>query len=318
MSAEHPGEFALIQEFFASGFPDSADTRLGVGDDASLIALPAGYELAQSIDTQVAGIHFPATAPAALIAQRALRCAASDLAAMGAEPQGFHLALTLPAAEHGWLAEFAAGLRDAAQELELALLGGDTTSGPLLVITLQVQGRVPAGQALLRSGARAGDEVWVSDTIGGAALALPQVLADPASFTGLARRYYLPQVHTPLGIALRGVASACMDISDGLLQDAGHIARRSQVSLQLAAELIPTVVARSDSRWLQCLNGGDDYQLLFTAPVSAQRRLNALQQQFSGLTRIGHVTAAGDSPVLLTDHGALLPLPAQGGYQHFH
>lgn len=310
-------EFALIREFFASGFPHNPCTRLGVGDDASIVMPPSGYDLIQSIDTQVADVHFPATAPAHLIAQRALRCAASDLAAMGAEPQGFHLALTLPHAQHDWLSSFSQGLCDAAHELDLVLLGGDTTSGPCLVISIHVQGWVPAGAALTRGGAQAGDDIWVSDTIGRAALALPQVLENPAQISGLARHYYLPQVYTPLGVALRGLASSCMDISDGLLQDAGHIARASGVTLILDATAIPTIVERSDPRWLKCLTGGDDYQLLFTAAPAHRQDIAALRNHISDVQRIGQVASAGDAAVVLQENGQAISLPQQSGFQHF-
>ncbi|MCD8530806.1 MAG: thiamine-phosphate kinase [Saccharospirillaceae bacterium] len=278
---------------------------------------PAGCDLLQSIDTQVADVHFPATAPARLIAQRALRCAASDLAAMGAEPQGFHLALTLPDAEHEWLADFASGLRDAAHTLDLDLLGGDTTSGPCLVITIQVQGWAPAGAALIRAGAQAGDDIWVSDTIGCGALALPQVLENPAQFSGLARHYYFPQVQMPLGIKLRNLATSCMDISDGLLQDAGHIARASGVTLEFDAATIPTMAERTDRRWLQCLTGGDDYQLLFTVPAARRKDAEALREEFSGIARIGKVIAHNGEDVVLQDEGRPLELPQHNGYQHF-
>ena len=311
------GEFALIREFFASGFPHNPYTRLGVGDDASIIIPPAGCDLVQSIDTQVADVHFPASAPAHLIAQRALRCAASDLAAMGAEPQGFHLALTMPNAEHDWLTGFSQGLRDAAHELDLALLGGDTTSGPCLVISIHVQGWVGAGQALTRCGAQVGDDIWVSDTIGRAALALPRVLENPADFSGLARHYYFPQVQTPLGMALRNLASSCMDISDGLLQDASHISRAANVTLMLDADAIPTIVERADPRWSQCLTGGDDYQLLFTAAAAKRQQIEELRPQFSGIQCIGQVISAGDAAVVLQENGQTIHLPQQSGFQHF-
>ncbi len=311
------GEFALIRDFFSSGFPSSRDTRLGVGDDCSVVMPRPLCDLVQSIDTQVADVHFPANAPADLIAQRALRCAASDLAAMGAEPQGFHLALTLPNADMHWLADFSRGLREAADVLQLDLLGGDTTRGKQLVISISVQGWVTTGTALTRSGARPGDDVWVSGSIGAAALALPQVLANPADYSGLAHAYYFPDVQLPLGQALSGKATACMDISDGLLQDAAHIARASNVSLQLDADTIPTAVGSDDDRWQQCLTGGDDYQLLFTAPESYRRELQNLGLGHTALTRIGRVLSAGEQAVILQRSGDTLPLPAHAGFQHF-
>lgn len=311
------GEFALIRDYFSQGFPRHADTRLGVGDDCSVLSTHSGLELVQSIDTQVADVHFPATAPAALIAARALRCAASDLAAMGARPQGFHLALTLPAADPAWLADFSNGLKDTAAILGLDLLGGDTTRGRELVISVSVQGWVEAGTALCRHGARPGDDVWVSDSIGAAALALPQVLQDPASFSGLARHYYYPEIQLPLGRQLIGRASACLDISDGLLQDAAHLARASGVTLALDADAIPTAVGRDDERWALCLSGGDDYQLLFTAPPQQHRALLNLSLEHSGLCCIGRVLPAGEQPVTLQSGGKPLRLPEQTGFQHF-
>lgn len=309
------GEFALIRDHFSHGFPRSSDTLLGVGDDCSVVMPRPLCDLVQSIDTQVADVHFPAQAPADLIAQRALRCAASDLAAMGAEPQGFHLALTLPDADADWLADFSRGLREAADALNLDLLGGDTTRGAQLVISISVQGWVTTGTALTRSGARPGDDVWVSGSIGTAALALPQVLEQPADYSGLAHAYYFPDVQLPLGQALTGKATACMDISDGLLQDAAHIARASLVSLELDADAIPTAVASDDPRWAQCLNGGDDYQLLFTAPASLRRTLQNMEG--TPLSRIGKVTTAGSDTVTLLRNNNPMPLPERTGFQHF-
>ncbi len=319
MDDNHPGEFALIREYFSHGFPHTPGILLGVGDDASLITLPDGCELAQSIDTQVAGIHFPVAAPAHLIAQRALRCAVSDLAAMGAEPQGFHLALTLPDNSRRWLAAFTQGLRAAASEMNIALLGGDTTSGPALIISIQVQGCVPHGQALRRSTARAGDDVWVSGIIGASALALPSVLQQPESESGPAQAYYFPRPQLQLGIALRGIASACMDISDGLLQDAGHIARASGVSLMLFAEDIPAAASFPGHQWLTCISGGDDYQLLFTAPPAQRECLQQLQSRFPAIRKIGVVQPSTDGSHTLTVHSANGPveIPAHAGYQHF-
>lgn len=311
------GEFELIYHYFTQGFPNSADTVLGIGDDCSIVQPPANMQLLQSIDTQVANVHFFADTPADLIAQRALRCAASDLAAMGATPQGFHLALTLPQANAAWLESFARGLRESAHELGLTLLGGDTTRGQELVISVAVQGWVPAGQALTRSGAQIGDEVWVSDIIGRAALALPLVQQNPADYSGLARHYYYPEVQFTLGQKLRTLASACMDISDGLLQDAGHLAKASQVSLQLEATSIPTAADFGSEDWLRCLTGGDDYQLLFTAPAAKHHEILNLSLQHSGLCCIGRVIAATDQAVVLSDQGQTITLDSALGFQHF-
>lgn len=310
-------EFELIKQCFSQGFPRSASTVLGIGDDCSIVQPPAGFELVQSIDTQVADIHFPATAPADLIAERALRCAASDLAAMGALPQGFHLALTLPAANETWLNAFSQGLKNCAHDMGLELLGGDTTRGSQLVISLAVQGFVPSGHALRRSGAKVGDDIWVSDRIGNAALALPQVLNNPANYSDLAHHYYFPQVQLPLGQALIGLATACMDISDGLLQDAGHLAHASGVTLQLHAEKIPTAAEFGHELWLHCLTGGDDYQLLFTAPAERHAALTNLRLEHSGLCCIGKVVTKQNQPVSLLLQGEEMPINEPLGFQHF-
>jgi len=342
------GEFELIRRCFCSGFPTSDQTRTGIGDDASVVMPPPQHTLVQSIDTQVADVHFPATAPAHLIAQRALRCAASDLAAMGATPQGFFLALTLPRTQHSasrnkptsrqhnqqtgqqerldWLEQFADGLRDAAHACQLSLLGGDTTSGNELVVSCLVQGWLPANNTgLLRSGAQPGDQVWVSGELGRGALALPQVLKNPAHSQGFAQHYYFPEPRLQAGQALLSMATSAMDISDGLLQDAGHIASASQVSIQLLGERIPTAVALGHPDWPACLTGGDDYELLFTAPAAVEARIQALSQALKlPLHCIGHcreavLEAQSDTrskAVELTLKGQPLMLE-RGGFQHF-
>ena len=330
------GEFDLINRCFRSGFPTSPDTLTGIGDDASVVRPPVDHTLVQSLDTQVADVHFPAQAPADLIAQRALRCAVSDLAAMGATAQGFFLGLTLPKGETisgitriNWLDAFASGLRDAAHQSGIALLGGDTTSGQQLVISCMVQGWVPGNEsALLRSGAQPGDEVWVSGPIGRGALALPLVLKNPSYSQGFAQQYYFPEPRLQLGQALRGIATAAMDISDGLIQDAGHIARASQVRIQLQGEAIPTAVGLGHPEWLTCLTGGDDYELLFTAPASRHSDIEALARRLSLTSScIGVCLAVADqnpentqSPpqntveLLLEDRPLSL---IQTGFQHF-
>jgi len=342
------GEFELIRRCFCSGFPASSQTRTGIGDDASVVMPPPQHTLVQSIDTQVADVHFPASAPAHLIAQRALRCAASDLAAMGATPQGFFLALTLPRTQHSasqnkptsqqhnqqtgqqqerldWLEHFAEGLRDAAHACQLSLLGGDTTSGNELVVSCLVQGWLPENSTgLLRSGAQPGDQVWVSGELGRGALALPHVLKNPAYSQGFAQRYYFPEPRLQAGQALLSMATSAMDISDGLLQDAGHIASASQVRMQLQGERIPTAVALGHPDWPTCLTGGDDYELLFTAPADAEARIRALSHTLGlPLQRIGDCRAAlpetepdTGNAVELTLNGQPLTL-GRGGFQHF-
>lgn len=322
------GEFGLIRRHFASGYPRSRDTWLGIGDDAAVVIPPPGMTLVQSLDTQVADVHFPANAPAWLIAQRVLRCAASDLAAMGASPQGFYLGLTLPHNHPEWMSGFASGLRAAAHECGLALLGGDTTRGPVCVISVMVQGWLPLDsrtsepnvQGLFRHTANAGDDIWVSGCIGMGALALPIVLNDPACSEGLAGHYYFPQPRLALGVGLRGIATAAMDISDGLLQDAGHIARASALDLTIHTEQVPTASTDLGSTaWQTCLTGGDDYELLFCAPASQREAIAAIARDcMVACTRIGMCSkpTAAEPRVLAQLNGQPLDLSEQG-YQHF-
>lgn len=324
MSGTQLNEFELIRRCFASGFPTRDDVVLGVGDDASIIAPPPNRHLVQSIDTQVADVHFPRHAPAHLIAQRAFRCALSDLAAMGAEPQGFHLALTLPQANETWLLDFSEGLKQAAATYAVPLLGGDTTRGNDLVISIAVQGWVPHPARLLRSQAQTGDDVWLSGDIGHAALALAEVLQQPeriqVPLSRGARAYYLPDIHIELGQALLGVAHAALDVSDGLIQDAQHIASCSNLDLHLHLDQIHTAVAAHDRRWEQCLTGGDDYQLLFTAPAALRSQLTSMQQRFPNMHRIGHVQACARtaSPAVLLWHNKQpYHLSSLHGFQHF-
>ena len=325
-------EFELIKRCFSEGYPHSEDTLFAIGDDASLVRPPANAILVQSLDTQVADVHFPANAPANLIAQRALRCAVSDLAAMGAHPQAFLLGLTLPHNQPDWLDDFANGLRAGAHQCGIALIGGDTTKGKQLVVSVSVQGWIDSQHAnarsLRRNNAQANDDVWVSGVIGESALALPQILKRPDWQDGLAEAYYFPQPRLALGQALHGLAHAAMDISDGLLQDARHIAAASGVAIQLDGEQIPTAAPLGHPDWMTCLSGGDDYELLFTAPASARAALQQLSHTLDlPLSRIGVcsdacLTSSSETgsdkpePVTLLLNGQ--PVVArQGGYQHF-
>ncbi|UFQ97156.1 thiamine-phosphate kinase [Pseudomonas wenzhouensis] len=316
------GEFELIRRYFAAApCAQGGDGVVrGIGDDCALLAVPAGEQLAVSTDTLVAGIHFPDACDAFLLGQRALAVSASDLAAMGATPLAFTLALTLPAASETWLAEFARGLQRMAEHCSLALVGGDTTRGPLS-LTLTVFGRVPAGQALLRSGAQVGDLLCVDGELGDAAGALPLVLGQREAAAdireALLARYWSPQPQLALGQALRGRATAALDISDGLLADCGHIARASQVALEIELEQVPLsaalrAFAGEEQARLCALAGGDDYRLAFTLPPA---RLAELQAAWPGIRVIGRVQA-GSGVRLLDAAGQAIETP-RGGYQHF-
>ena len=316
------GEFELIRHYFAAAPCAQAGegVALGIGDDCALLAVPPGEQLAISTDTLVAGVHFADPCEPFLLGQRSLAVAVSDLAAMGATPIAFTLALTLPTVTAEWLDAYARGLNRMAQACGVSLVGGDTTRGPLS-LTLTVFGRVPAGQALTRSGARAGDLLCVGGDLGRAAGALPLVLgqrtADAAIAEPLLAQYWSPQPQLALGQALRGRATAALDISDGLLADCGHIAKASGVGLQIERErvpLSPTLVAFLGLQGAQAaaLSGGDDYILAFTLPVA---ELAPLQAQGWPVHVIGHVVA-GQGVTLLDAAGHDIT-PATRGYQHF-
>ena len=321
-------EFELIKHCF-NWSQNNDNIICAVGDDASIVRVPSGYELVQSIDTQVADVHFPATAPAHLIAQRALRCAISDLAAMGAIPQAFHLAISLPKnTTQIWLESFSSGLRSCADEYNIPLIGGDTTSSPTLVISIQVQGLVPQGKALTRNTAQVDDDIWLSGEIGKSAAALESILANPKAYventldlnsSELATAYYYPQAQIELGQKLMGIATSAMDISDGLLQDASHIAKASQVCLSFISASIPTnkhAIAQygADKALQLALTGGDDYQLLFTAPQNAQETLNELGCYLVGQVQTINTNKTSINWVVLDGQSIE---NENHGYQHF-
>ena len=316
------GEFELIRHYFAAASCAQAGegVALGIGDDCALLQVPAGEQLAISTDTLVSGVHFPESPDPFLLAQRALAVSVSDLAAMGATPVGFTLALTLPRAEPDWLQGFARGLDQMAQHCAIRLIGGDTTRGPLS-LTLTVFGRVPMGMALTRQGAQIDDLLCVGGELGDAAGALPLVLgqrqAEPAVAEPLLARYWSPVPQLELGLALRGKATAALDISDGLLADCGHIAAASGVALLIEQAQVPMSTAllafAGESVARQCaLSGGDDYRLAFTLPAT---HLADLQQAGWPVRVIGRVVA-GQGVTLLDAQGQPVQLP-RGGYQHF-
>lgn len=295
-------EFALIARYFQRPSSDPA-VRLPIGDDAAVVAPTPGCELVLSVDMLVEGRHFlPDVDPAAL-GHKTLAVNLSDLAAMGARPRWALLAGALPAADEAWLAAFTRGLFALADAHAVTLIGGDTTRGPRnLCVT--IVGEVPAGTAITRSGARAGDDVWVSGTLGSAMLALAAMQGRTSlAVDALARlrcRLEWPQPRIALGLALRGIASAALDVSDGLTGDLGHILQMSQVgaALELAAvPCDPALAARltgpERELALACLlAGGDDYELCFTAPqASREAVLRAGTAAQVPVTRIGTITA---------------------------
>jgi len=321
-----PSEFELIRRYFTHRAGHSV---LGVGDDAALVAVRSGYEMAISADMLVAGRHFLATADAQVVGHKALAVNLSDMAAMGAAPRWATLALALPQADAHWLKQFSRGFMTLARRHGVDLIGGDTTRGPLN-ICVQIMGEVPRGQALRRDGARAGDDIWVSGVLGDAALALAahkrSVKLEPAELARCAARLNRPQPRVALGIALRGLAHSAIDISDGLLADLGHILERSGVGAEIEFAALPAskVLRRYLDRVAACralLAGGDDYELCFTAATRARERVAQVGRRVGiALTRIGRTHAqAPRRPVLVVrapDGAALLPT-GTGGYEHF-
>jgi thiamine-monophosphate kinase len=292
------GEFDLIAKYFSRPVRRAA---LGVGDDCALLPAPTpGMQWAVSSDMLVEGRHFLPTVLPARLGHKALAVNLSDLAACGAAPRAFLLSLALPRADEAFLEPFAAGLFALADAHGIELVGGDTTAGPLN-LCLTVIGEVPAGQALLRSGARAGDDLWVSGLLGDARLALEVfrgTLALPgAAFAQVRRAMELPQPRVALGIALRGLASSAIDLSDGLLGDLGHILRRSGVGATLRIDRLPrsaVLAALPAPVQHECLlAGGDDYELLFTAPPERHGEvLDAGAQAAVALTCVGCIESA--------------------------
>ena len=297
------------------------DVVLGIGDDAAICSVPPGMQLVICTDTLVAGLHFPEDTAAADIGYKALAVNLSDMAAMGAEPAWMSLALTVPEMDWDWLQSFSEGLLELAAEHGVSLIGGDTTRGPLTV-TVTVQGFVPAGSALRRSGARVGDDVWVTGSLGDAAAALQQYKHGPMQSMKLRHRLDRPTPRVAAGLALRGLASAAIDISDGLAQDLGHILSCSGVGAELELGRLPVSASLLDfhkddtARWALQLSGGDDYELCFTAsPAEAFAIEQAMAAAGVTASVIGHITTESGLRCLTPD-GEHLALQ-QTGYRHF-
>jgi thiamine-monophosphate kinase len=309
------GEFELIARYFARQTPRSA-VLLGIGDDAAVLDLPPDRRLVVAVDTIVEGVHFPVSTQPADIGYRALAVNLSDLAAMGAEPAWFTLSLSLPHSDEQWLDGFASGLFALANEFEMPLVGGDTVKGPL-VLTVQIAGTVETDRWLTRSGARPGDALMISGIPGEAAGGLATVQeasAETDAVRHLRRRFFRPTPRVRVGRALREIASAAMDVSDGLLTDLDKLCAASGCGARVDVAAIPQSAALAatfdpDACVNFALAGGDDYELLFTIPPAYVARAEAL-----GCTRIGDITADG-SVVCLRDGREYRP--QRRGYEHF-
>ncbi len=314
------GEFDLIAKFFTR---EVARAALGVGDDCALLALGPGLQLAVSTDMLVEGRHFLPTVPADRLGHKALAVNLSDLAACGARPLAFTLALALPRVDEAFLGGFARGLLDLADAHGCELIGGDTTQGPLNVC-ISVFGEVPVGQALLRSGARAGDDLWASGRLGDARLALEvfrgSVSLGASGFDEVRRAMETPQPRVALGQSLRGIATAAIDVSDGLLGDLRHLLRRSGVGAVVEIDSVPrsAVLQRLPEKLQRVctLAGGDDYELVFTAPaIAADRVRRAAADAAVDVSCIGRIEA---QPGLRLRDAAGRPVADDfGSFDHF-
>jgi thiamine-monophosphate kinase len=318
------GEFDLISRYFER---PARRQPLGIGDDCALLQPAAGQQLAVSTDLLVEGRHFLSTVDPARLGHKALAVNLSDLAACGAEPIAFTLALALPAADAQWLEPFARGLLALADAHGCELVGGDTTRGPLC-IGITVFGQVPPGRALLRSGAQVGDDLWASGTLGDARLALEVFRGTrqlPAPVFEAARaRMEQPTPRVALGLALRGIATAAIDVSDGFLGDVAHLLRRSGVGAEVDAGLAVGLLAArapaglTDDEALELvLAGGDDYELAFTAPAGARAAVEAAGRSAgTPVTRVGRIVP-GSGPVRVLDASGQPLARLFAGFDHF-
>ena len=316
-------EFDLIRHFFTRPSPSAV---LGVGDDAALLRLGSGMELAVSTDMLVSGTHFFPDADPFLLGHKTLAVNLSDMAAMGAQPRWATLALALPEVNEAWLQKFSDGFFSLAEQYGVELVGGDTTRGSLnLCVT--IMGEVPQGAALRRDGAQVGDDIWVSGKLGDAALALAhlrkEVQLSDENFATCALALHRPQPRVALGLALRDVAHSAIDISDGLLADLGHILECSRVGAEIHFDALPVSdVLRAHSMLQRCaLSGGDDYELCFTAPIVQRAEIKKIAQYLDvPLTCIGSIVAnngvAGSGCVVQAADSSVINNEVSG-YDHF-
>lgn len=318
------GEFELIARCFLRPLRDASVT-LGIGDDAAIVAVTPGHELVLAVDMLVESRHFLPDADPAALGHKVLAVNLSDMAAMGARPRWALLAGALPEGDVAWLDAFSGGLLALADAHDVTLIGGDTTRGPRN-LCLTIAGEVEQGQAIRRSGASADDDIWVSGTLGDAMLALAalqrRTLLDAEALVVARARLERPQPRVALGRALRGVASAMLDVSDGLTGDLRHLLEASQVGAVVDVDRVPRSQALDTklrgperSLALQCLlAGGDDYELCFTAPPAVRARVAALASPDVPLTRVGSITAHAG---LVVREASGLPLPALRAFDHF-
>ena len=314
-------EFDWINQYLKKATQQVQDPNLilGIGDDAAVLNIPDGQSLAISVDTLLAGVHFPKDAPPDKLAVRALAVNLSDMAAMGAEPKWVTLSLTLPTLNQDWLAVFADSFFASLAQHQLNLIGGDTCQGPLLSITIQIHGLIPQGMQITRQGAKVGDKIYVSGACGAAAAAIPfltsQQSSQPKQYQQLSDAFYYPEAQIELGLVLREQATAAIDISDGFLQDLSHILKASGVGAVLhlehfpVAELASIYYKQMDALRL-ALTGGDDYQLCFTLP---KERIFKVTQGVLPPICVGEIVAGSDCLCYLDNEIIIFD---KQGYQH--
>ena len=316
-------EFELIAHYFARQPVARPDVALGIGDDAAVLDVPAGQQLVVSTDMLVAGVHFPENTDAVSIGHKSLAANLSDLAAMGATPAWYTLNLSLPQADPAWLEGFCQGMFALALKHNVALVGGDTTRGPL-TIGIQIMGLVPHGQALKRASARPGDRIYVTGSLGEAALGLRvtqgQLKLPDEFLANVLTRFNRPLPRVSVGLRLRGLASACIDISDGLAADLGHILAASAVGARIHLKRLPLSpaydVAFEQVGWQAALAGGDDYELCFTIPPAQETAFRIASAQFGVAgSYIGDIEA--EPGVRIVDEQGALYAPEQSGFDHF-
>ena len=306
-------EFALIQRYFSKQNVSNPTTRIGIGDDCALIAMPDGYELGITTDTMVENVHFFAGTDPYFLGHKLLAVNLSDLASMGAKPVSVTLALTLPKVDEAWLEAFASGFLDLAERHSVDLIGGDTTSGPL-TLTVQAMGLVPRGKALLRSTALLGDFIYVTGSLGNAGLGLKIIqgyhCTNPqAAYT----RFHQPDPQIDEGLALIDIANACIDVSDGLAADLGHILKESGVGAEINAAKIP----RNPGATLKnALSDGEDFELLFTLSKKDGERLLRTKGHKFRFYPIGEIVGSPKKLILVDKAGKEVELPLSG-WKHF-
>lgn len=317
-------EFELIRRFFSIKAPRRDDVILGIGDDAAILRVPDGMQLVATVDTLVEGVHFPASLPAEAIGHRALAVSLSDLAAMGAEPAWTLLALTLPEANEKWLTGFARGFFALAKHHDVALVGGNVARGALSV-TVTAHGLVPRGMALSRQGAKPGDLIYVTGELGAAAAGLRLIQSGIEAQAGerLRARFARPEARIAAGLALRGLASACIDISDGFFADLVHILQSSGAGAEINVDALPLapeaveLLGQAEARQL-AFAGGDDYELCFSVPPSQTSQLNERSGKMDcRVTQVGVVNAEKSLRCLQNDGSRWVPDADISGYQHF-